>query len=56
MVQNIPGIEIPPEWNAQGIDRTAGLRKSASRVGHERGPIEAIALIWKTKLLLSNKP
>jgi hypothetical protein len=43
MVQNMPGIEIPPEWNVQGIDRAEGLRQSASRVGHERGPIEAIA-------------
>ena len=43
MAQNIPGIEIPPEWNVQGIDRAVGLRKSGSRVGHERGPIEAIA-------------
>jgi hypothetical protein len=43
MVPNLPGIEIPPGWNVQGIDRAAGLRKSDSRVGHERGLIEAIA-------------
>src|SRR6266704_4217038 len=34
---NAQGINIPPQWNAQGIDHRGSLRKSAQSVGQEPG-------------------
>ena len=48
----LAGIEIPPQWNARGIDHGQALRKSAPSAGQAPGPVEAMAEFGRQKLRL----